>query len=108
MNYVLFGSVLNAYGLSGSGRPSATSSNLRIQAKQPSNIKVDNVVLGEKKKKMHSFMSTLLSVLLEADGSEDEKTLSVIVAAAAAAAAAAVFCLAAFVHTSGTSAELTA
>lgn len=54
-------------------------------------------------------MSTLLSVLLEADGSEDEKTLSVIVAAAAAAAAAAaVFCLAAFVHTSGTSAELTA
>lgn len=62
----------------------------------------------KKKKKMHSFMSTLLSVLLEADGSEDEKTLSVIVAAAAAAAAAAVFCLAAFVHTSGTSAELTA
>lgn len=106
MNYVLFGSVLNAYGVSGSGRPSATSSNLRIQAKQPSNIKVNNVVLGEKKK-MHSFMSTLLSVLLEADGSEDEKTLSVIVAAAAAAAAA-VFCLAAFVHTSGTSAELTA
>lgn len=60
----------------------------------------------EKKKCTHSFQHCYQFYSRQMD-LKMKKTLSVIVAAAAAAAAA-VFCLAAFVHTSGTSAELTA